>query len=78
MARLVAPTGILKLAFETTEIDDGEFVLGGKVGIWGAKIYFEPHELVNLVRLMMKPKVIRYLIKAAFAGKPKVVSTETD
>lgn len=43
-----------------------KLIVIGQMGIWDAKIYFEPTEVVQLMGLLFKFSVIKYLVMLPF------------
>ena len=54
--------GNFHLEVETLDIEDGTLVLRGIVDDWPSRTYVEPSEIGQILRLTLRPKVLRFLL----------------
>jgi len=54
--------GTFHLEVETLDIEDGTLVLRGIVDDWPSRTYVEPSEIGQILRLTLRPKVLRFLL----------------
>lgn len=63
MAKMVSPAGEMEVRILEVNQNHNRLILTGQMGIWEAKIYLEPEEVVQTIRLMTKASVLQYLLK---------------
>lgn len=67
MAKIVSPAGDMGLTVSELGVeDDGMLTVGGKMGVWEAKIYFTPSEVRRLVVMALRPKFLLYAVRLPF------------
>lgn len=64
--KLISPLGMYDLTPEELSVEEDGLVLHGKMGIWEARAIFTPEDLRRLRKLMLRPRVLRYLLTAPF------------
>lgn len=62
MARLVHPRGNLEMSIEGMEVDGQTMCVNGQMGVWTAQIRLSAREVAALLRLILQPRVIRYVV----------------
>ena len=62
MAKLTHATGELDIQIEGMDVDRGQLIVLGTLGVWKARISVPPHEVGNLVRLVLAPRVLAFLL----------------
>lgn len=67
MAKMESPAGDMEIRMLSMDREGNKLIVIGQMGIWDAKIYFEPAEVVQLMRLLFKFSVIQYLFMLPFA-----------
>ncbi|MGQ9647410.1 MAG: hypothetical protein ACUVWO_12845 [Thermodesulfobacteriota bacterium] len=67
MAKMVTPAGDMEVKILEVNRNGNTLTLTGQMGIWDAKIYLEPREVIHTVRLMMNVPVLLYILKLPFA-----------
>lgn len=70
MARMSSPAGDMEMKIANIDVVKGQMVIGGKFGVWDAKIYVEPQEVRQMIGMLLKRSVIGYVLKLPFA-RPK-------
>jgi hypothetical protein len=66
MAKMVSPAGDMEVKILGIGRDGNKLTLSGQMGIWDAKIYLEPGEVIHAVRLMMNVSILEYILKLPF------------
>jgi hypothetical protein len=66
MARLVHPTGDLEVLLTGIEMEKDQMVIAGKMGVWDARIYLSPRDVLQALRLIVKPSVLGYVCSLPF------------
>jgi hypothetical protein len=63
-----SPAGEFPITIEGFEIDDGDLVIVGKMGVWGARTYVSPRDFLRVMgKLFLSPAVLVFGLKAPFA-----------
>jgi hypothetical protein len=62
MARMVSPAGDMEVTFLRVDGLKNQMVVVSKFGVWDSKIYFSPGEIAHIIRLMLKPSVVLFLL----------------
>ena len=66
MAKMVSPAGDMEVKILGISQEGSKLTLTGQMGIWDAKIYLEPEEVIHAVRLMMNVSILLYILKLPF------------
>ena len=64
--KLISPLGMYDLTAESLSVEEEGLVLQGKMGVWEARAIFVPEDLRQLAKLMLSPRILRYLLRAPF------------
>jgi hypothetical protein len=66
MAKMISQAG--EMTVQLTEItpDGSNLIMIGQMGVWDSQIVVPPHEILAIMRLMLRPKVILFLVLAPF------------
>ncbi len=64
--KLISPMGMYDLTAEELSVEEEGLVLKGKMGVWEARTTFTPRDLRQIAGLMLRPRVLRYLLAAPF------------
>lgn len=62
MARMISPAGDMEITFLRVDGLKNQIVVVSKFGVWDSKIYLTPGEVAHIIRLMLKPSVILFLL----------------
>jgi hypothetical protein len=62
MARMVSPAGDMEVTFLRVDGLKNQIVVVSKFGVWDSKIYLSPDEIAHIIRLMLKPSVLLFLL----------------
>jgi hypothetical protein len=69
-----SPAGEFPMTIDRFEVDSGELVIVGRMGVWDARTHVAAGEFLSLLgKLLLSPTVLLYAIKAPFlaiARKP--------
>ena len=69
--------GDFEISIVRFETEDGHLVMVGKMGVWDARTYVTPRELVAVLGKLLNPAVLFYLIRLPYllftvkSSKPK-------
>jgi hypothetical protein len=66
MARMVSPAGDMEVTFLQVDGLKNQIVVVSKFGVWDSKIYLSPGEVAHIIRLMLKPSVLLFLLRFPF------------
>ena len=64
--KLVSPMGMYDLTAEELSVEEDGLVLRGKMGVWEARTTFTRQDLRQIVKLVLRPGVLRYLLTVPF------------
>jgi hypothetical protein len=74
-----SPAGEFPITIERFEIDDGDLVIVGKMGVWDARTYVGPRDFLRVMgKLFLSPAVLIFGLKAPFAAWRKSASEQTE
>lgn len=65
--------GDFEISIQKFEIEKGRLVMVGRMGVWDARTYITPREMITVVAKLLVPRVILYILQLpflAFARKP--------
>jgi len=66
MARMSSPAGDMEMKITTIDVVQDQMVIGGKFGVWDAKIYVGPQEVRQLMGMFLQRKVIGFVLRLPF------------
>ena len=58
--------GDFEISIERFETEDGRLVMVGQMGVWAARTYITPRELLTLLGKLLHPTVLLYLLRLPF------------
>jgi hypothetical protein len=58
--------GDFEISISGFEVEDRRLVMVGTMGVWNARTYMSPRELLGVFAKMMRPGVLLYLITIPF------------
>jgi hypothetical protein len=62
-----SPAGEFPITIDRFEIDNGEFVIVGRMGVWDARTYVSARDFLSvLCKLFLSPAVLFYALKAPY------------
>ena len=67
MARMETSAGEMEVQLNQLGVSKGQLFISGQIGVWDAQIYLERGEVINLVKRMLRPAVIKYILTLPFA-----------
>jgi H+/Cl- antiporter ClcA len=67
--KVQSQAGKFVLSFERMEPGEGELVITGKMGVWEATTHMSLAELVAILGMTLKPRVLWFLLKALLSGR---------
>jgi len=66
VAVMKSPAGDMEVQFKSVGTDGSHMVMEGKFGVWDSQILLGPAETKKLIRMVLKPSIIFYVIKLPF------------
>ena len=66
MARMVSPAGDMEITFLRVDGTKNQIVVVSKFGVWDSQIFLSAGEIAHILRLMLKPSVILFLVMFPF------------
>ena len=67
MARMETSAGEMEVKLEQLGVNKEHLFISGQIGVWEAQIYFERGEVIDLVKRMLRPEVVKYILTLPFA-----------
>jgi hypothetical protein len=64
--KLISPMGMYDLTAEQLSVEEEGLVLRGKMGVWEARSIFTPADLWQITRLVLRPRILRYILTLPF------------
>lgn len=62
MALMVSPAGDMEVQITKLGTEKGKLFMSGQIGVWDSQIYFERSEVVRMVKLVLSPPVVKYIL----------------
>ncbi len=65
--------GDFEISIERFEVENGRLVMVGRMGVWDARTYITPRELIGVFGKLFHPRVLLYILRLpvlAFAKGP--------
>jgi hypothetical protein len=66
--KVESQAGKFILSFERMEPGEGALVITGRMGVWEATTTMGLGEMLSILKMTLRPRVLGYLIKALFTG----------
>jgi len=66
MAQMVSPAGDMEVTFLRVDGLKNQIVVVSKFGVWDSKIFLSPGEVAHILRLMLKPSVLWFVLMFPF------------
>lgn len=66
MAKMSSPAGDMAMKIDSIGVAGDQMVIGGKFGVWDAKIYVGPQEVRQMIGMVMTPQVIGFVLRLPF------------
>ncbi|MEE8346265.1 MAG: hypothetical protein V3S20_02840 [Dehalococcoidia bacterium] len=64
--KLISTIGMYDLTAEELSVEDEGLVIQGKMGIWEARGIFTPDDIRQITRLVLRPRILLYLLTLPF------------
>lgn len=62
-----SPAGDFPITIDRFEVENGELVIVGRMGVWDARTHVGPSDFLGLLaKLFLSPTVLFYAVKAPF------------
>ncbi len=65
--------GDFEISIERFEVENDRLVMVGRMGVWDARTYITPRELIGVFRQLFRPRVLLYILRLPvlrFAKRP--------
>lgn len=69
--RVITPAMKLEVNLSSADVKDGNIVMSGMSGVMQCETVMPPAEAFSLLKLVMKPSIIKLLISHLFSFKKK-------
>ncbi len=66
MAKMISQAGEMTVQLKEVTRDGSNLILIGQMGVWDSQIVVPAQETLAIMRLMLRPKVILFLVLAPF------------
>ena len=66
MAEMVSPAGNMEVKVMSFSREGNKLIAIGQMGVWDAKIYLTPKEVLHILRLMLNFSMIGYIVALPF------------
>jgi len=66
--KVESQAGKFILSFQEIQPGEGQLVITGRMGVWEATTYMSLPEMLHILKLTLRPKVLVFLIKSLFTG----------
>lgn len=63
--------GDFEISVDRFETEKGRLILVGQMGVWDAKTYITPKELISVFAKLLHPRIILYLLQVPFLAFAK-------
>lgn len=64
--KVTSPAGDFEITVNDSTVEDDHIVIEGQMGVWDSKIHMKPSDLINFTKVILKPKIILFLLKQPF------------
>lgn len=58
--------GDFKISIKGFEVKNGRLIMVGTMGVWDARTYITPRELVSVVVMLIRPRILFYILRLPF------------
>ena len=58
--------GDFNVSIDKFEIEQGQLVMVGKMGVWEARTYLTPHDVLGFVGKLLSPSVLLYVLRLPY------------
>ncbi len=66
MPKMISPAGEMEIGISDIDVEHNDLLITGKFGVWDSKIYITPEDTRQFVKMMLKWRVISYILKLPF------------
>lgn len=66
MAKMISQAGEMAVTLKNVSAEGNDLVITGQMGVWDSKIIVPPGEVLSILKLMLRPAVIAFVLKAPF------------
>jgi len=70
---MISPAGEMEVKISDISRADNQLVVTGQIGVWDSKIYIPPEEVGQLIRLMLNPSFLLYVVTFPFIYLKRVL-----
>lgn len=65
--RVSSPAGDFEITVNDSTVEGDYIVITGQMGVWDSEIYMKPSDLISFAKVIMKPKILLFLLKFPFS-----------
>jgi hypothetical protein len=58
--------GDFEISIKGFEVKNGRLVMVGTMGVWDARTYFTPREVISTLAKLLRPRVLFYILQLPF------------
>ena len=66
MPTMISPAGEMEIKIFGVEVDKNKIIVAAEFGTWDSKIYMNPRDILQIVKMMLKLKVFFYIVRLPF------------
>ncbi len=64
--KVVSPAGDFEIKVSKADVEGKYIVVKGEMGVWDSKIYITPRDLWQFVAIILRPRVVFFLLASPF------------
>lgn len=64
--KVVSPAGDFEIKVSKADVEGRHIVVRGEMGVWDSKIYISPGDLWQFISIIMRPRVVLFLLGSPF------------
>ncbi len=73
MAKMISQAGEMAVTLKDVTCEADQLVLVGQLGVWDSRILVPPDEALSILRMMLRPAVLMFILKAPIHRRPSTV-----
>ena len=66
MPTMISPAGEMEIKIFGVEVDKNKIIVAAEFGAWDSKIYMNPKDILQIVKMMFKLRVVFYFLRLPF------------
>jgi hypothetical protein len=64
--RVISGAGEFEITVEKMSARDGALIMAGTMGVWESETIIEPRDVLQMLRVSLRPSVLLYLVTLPF------------